>query len=393
MCKGAVMRLRPMRLGAIRRLAWGLAALAGLLVGLPPQLQAQTREQVEERIETLLPVHDAAWEKAQKEDDLKRLQDRLENEVPTDTFMVGPFRVVARENQRKMATETFEGVLSEYEGMLEGGGAVFQPFYFEFQYARHPMNLYIEPDVAAGERVVQAVMAPKFFRGNLEEGVRTAIGRALSDRLPEEFGRWVNNEGLASYRGYEWYYRRFATVPSQAVRLCFAGELGSCWDAVGVREGDDLWKDLYTDADRREFVRSLNSYWRSSGVLGRDPLWDGCVDLGLTAACDALLKRRFEEPVIPLSGAFRASLTFRALQIGGQGSFLRLISDEPLSPRDRLAHAAGVDADSLMAVWRDEIMAARPSHAAGMGRAGATALGWILLLLFLAARSTRWRSG
>ena len=172
-----------------------------------------------------------------------------------------------------------------------------------------------------------------------------------------------------------------------------AGSLGACWDAVGVREGDDLWKDLYTDADRREFVRSLNSYWRSSSVLGRDPLWDGCVDLGLTAACDALLKRRFEEPVIPLSGAFRASLTFRALQIGGQGSYLRLISDEPLSPRDRLAHAAGVDADSLMAVWRDEIMAARPKHAAGMGRAGATALGWILLLLFLAARSTRWRLG
>ncbi len=387
------MRMRPMRPGAIRRLAWGVAAVTGLSLGPPPHIQAQTREQVEELIETLLPVHDVAWEEAQKADDLKRLQERLDNQVPTDTFMVGPFRVVARDSQRKMATETFESILSEYEGMLAGTEAVFQPFFFEFQYARRPVQLYIEPDLHAGERVVQAVMVPKFFRGNLEEGVRTAIGGALRDRLPEEFGRWVSHTGLVPYRGYEWYYRRFATVPSQAVRLCFAGELESCWDAVGVSEGDDLWKEWYTDADRREFVRSLSPNWWSSSRAGRDPLWDGCVELGLIAACDALLKRRFDEPVIPLSGAFQASLTFRALQIGGQGSYLRLISDEPLSPRDRLAHAAGVDADSLMAVWRDEILAARPKHAAGMGRASATALGWILLLLFLAARSTRWRLG
>ncbi|MCK5650046.1 MAG: hypothetical protein KAJ42_01655, partial [Gemmatimonadetes bacterium] len=227
---------------------------------------------------------------------------------------------------------------------------------------------------------------------NLEEGVQAAIGEALLEGLPEEFGRWgwVSNQGLAPYRGHEWYYRRFVTVPSQVVRRCFAGELASCWDAVGVSEGDDLWKVWYSDADRREFVRSLSRDWRNRGI---HPLWDGCVDLGLTAACDALLKRRFEEPVIPLSGAFRASLTFRALRIGGEGSYLRLISDDSLSPRDRLANAAGVHADSLMAVWRDEIMAARPNHTAGMGRAGATALGWILLLLFLAARSTRWRSG
>jgi hypothetical protein len=367
-----------------------MAAVVGFLIGPLPPLQAQTREEVSSYIESLLPAHDLAWEEAQKADEAKRLQDQLENQVPTDTFMVGPFRVVARDFQRKLATETFESVLSEYGGMLDGSEAVFQPFFFEFQYARRPVQLYVQPDTEAGEQVVQAVMEPAFFRGNLEEGVQTAIGRALLDQLPEEFGRWVSNQGLAPYRGHEWYYRRFATVPSQAVRLCFAGDLDSCWDAVGVSEADDLWKEWYTDADRREFVRSLSTRW---WIRGSDPLRVGCVEEGLTAACDALLKRRFEEPVIPLTGAFRASLTFRALQIGGEGAYLRLISDETLSPRDRLAYAAGVDADSLMAVWRDEIMNARPRHAAGMGRAGATALGWILILLFLAARSTRWRLG
>ena len=384
------MRMRRMSACARRWPVWGMAALAALLFGPPPPLQAQTQEEVSSYIESLLPAHDVAWENARKADEAKRLRERLENQVPTDTFMVGPFRVVARDFQRELATETFESVLSEYGGMFEGAEAVFQLFFFEFQYARSPVHLYVDPDTEAGERVVQAVMEPRFFKGNLEEGVQTAIGRALLDQLPEEFGKWVSNEGLAPYRGYEWYYRRFATVPSRAVRLCFAGDLDSCWDAVGVSESDDLWKEWYTDADRREFVRSLNRRWRH---MGNDPLWAGCVEEGLTAACDAYLKRRYEKPVIPLSGAFRASLTFRALQIGGEGAYMRLISDDPLNPRDRLVYAAGVDSDSLMAVWRDEIMDARPRQAAGMGRAGATALGWILLLLFLAARSTRWRLG
>jgi hypothetical protein len=367
-----------------------VAIVTTLLVGMPSHLQAQSTEEVRERIETLLPAHDVAWEAARKADSLKGERERLENQVPTDTFMVGPFRVVARDYQRRLATRTFESVLSRYGGMFEGAEEVFEPVYFEFQYARRLRHLYIDPDTDAGEKVFQAVMQPRFFKGNLEEGVQTAIGKALLDRLPEDFGRWVSNEGLAPYRGYEWYYRRFATVPSQTVRLCFAGELDSCWDAVGVSEGDNLWKKWYSDADRREFVRSLSRFYRG---WGRDPLWEGCVELGLTAACDALLKRRFDEPVIPLTGAFRASLTFRALQIGGEGSYLRLISPESLSPKERLAYTAGVDADSVMAVWRDEIMGARPRRAAGLGRAGATAIGWIFLLLFLAARSTRWRLG
>jgi hypothetical protein len=368
----------------------GLVVLGGLLLAMPTQLGAQSAERVKEHIDALLPVHDQAWEAAQRADSLKREQERLENQVPTDTFHVGPFRIVARDEQRGLATETFERVLAEYSGMFKGAEYVFEPFYFEFQYARRPVHLYVSPDIAAGERHIQAVMEPRFFRGNLEEGVRTAIGKALLVQLPEESGRWIGNEGLVPYKAHEWYYRRFVTVLSQAVRRCFAGDLSWCWEAVGVTEADDPWRHWYSDGERREYVRFLSREWWNRDL---DPLHTGCLEQALPAACDAILDRRFDDPVIPLSGAFRASLTFRALQIGGEGAYLRLISNDSESPRDRLAYAAGVPADSLMAVWRDEILSNRPHHAAGMGRSGATALAWVLALLFLATRSTRWRSG
>ena len=79
--------------------------------------------------------------------------------------------------------------------------------------------------------------------------------------------------------------------------------------------------------------------------------------------------------------------------MGGDGAFARLNSDPDASIRDRLLLAAGVPADELMARWREQVLEARPDSQAGLLLSPVSLVFWILLLLALSMRSTRWRLG
>ena len=82
-----------------------------------------------------------------------------------------------------------------------------------------------------------------------------------------------------------------------------------------------------------------------------------------------------------------------ALEMGGEGSFTRLIS-RPQDPlRDRLAYAAGVPAETVAARWRSRVLESKPNAQAGLLLSPLSLLVWLILLTAFATRSTRWRLG
>jgi hypothetical protein len=97
----------------------------------------------------------------------------------------------------------------------------------------------------------------------------------------------------------------------------------------------------------------------------------------------------FLEP--PLSIEARHALARLALAAGGRSAYGRLQRSvgRPLS--ERLAIAAALPSDSLMAHWRSTILAARPKAVTLAAPGAWIALGWAVVFGLLALRSTRWR--
>src|SRR5436309_1922249 len=110
------------------------------------------------------------------------------------------------------------------------------------------------------------------------------------------------------------------------------------------------------------------------------------------AACTELL--RSLPPGVrprPLTYDARAALVHIALRLGGREAYHRLIATPALPIPQRLAGAAGVSVDSLVSLWRAEILAARPAPVTVPPWGPWVALGWTAVFAVCALRSSRWR--
>jgi hypothetical protein len=165
-----------------------------------------------------------------------------------------------------------------------------------------------------------------------EEGAWHAVAAALVGVMPADMRDWLGGSTLYDAEALVWAYRDLATSASIPLRRCHARDMGSCMLA------------LTGDA-----ARLTNT-------------------------------------------ATRISLLQHALEVGGSGSFARLVEGPP-GAAGRLARAADRPIDEVMLGWRDRVQRARPQVHAGIARAGLWSLLWLLGLGLLAMRSTRWRLG
>ena len=167
---------------------------------------------------------------------------------------------------------------------------------------------------------------------NHEDGARHAVAAALVGVMPADMRDWLGGSTLHGDDALVWAYRDLATSGSIPLRRCHARDMGSCMRAL---TGD----------------------------------------------------------AAPLTNAAtRISLLQHALEVGGSGSFARLVEGSP-GPAGRLARAAGRPIDEVMLGWRDRVQDARPQVHAGIARAGLWSMLWLIGLGLLAMRSTRWRLG
>jgi len=142
---------------------------------------------------------------------------------------------------------------------------------------------------------------------------------------------------------------------------------------------------MISDAARREAAMYAL-------VTGDGPAQRDCVT-GVLAACGYVLGLR--ESATPDPGAkylplARADLLLTALDLGGPGAWDRLPDAPGASIEAHLAAAAGMPPDSLLARWRNGLLALRPDHGPLDVPTIAILLGWSGLVLIGALGIARW---
>src|SRR6266571_1289545 len=188
-------------------------------------------------------------------------------------------------------------------------------------------------------------------------------------------------------------YVQLVTAPSQAARSCFVGVISDCRNALALGESPDPLQQWYPSAgERRALVlRSFAEYFGYADHGVRKPTLQLC-RAGSDSACTELL-RSLPPGALPrpLTYDARAALVQIALRLGGRKAYHRLVATPGAPIADRLAGAAGVSVDSLVAQWRSEILAARPAPVTLPPWGPWAALGWTAVFAVCALRSSRWR--
>ncbi len=369
-----------------RGFAPGLLVMAAVLSWPGTGIEAQSRTEpaldaIREELDSLVPLMRSLGERATTAEYHERMRRLREEQLPVDTFNVGPFRVVALPDQRDLAEETIRATWSELRPLVDGSEDLLEPWTFVIHYywSREGM-------VLSGDSLLrQVAMSRRYPRSYLLRSVIQTVGNTLMKGLPPEIEDWSGGEPRIPPSRLPWVARELIATPSTAVRRCFRGDLDWCAEALGLNGTVAGWERWYTAEERRHYIRTRTQAYGDRETA----IWEGCVQAGMDDACDVFLADR--EPLIPLSPEARASLLGLALWTGGSGAFqrLRAADGEPLL--DGLAAAAEVPRDSLLAAWRSAVLEARSSAWAGLARSPLSLFFWLVLLGALALRSTRWR--
>lgn len=329
------------------------------------------------RLDSLMPAYRAARDAMLRSDSIRQAQRADSAKVPLDTVTRAPIILVMRPEDR---------------ASIEAALARVWP-------ARASLATAIDTPaavvlVANGEDVLyfdQLAKRPHHSRVNLQRsGLREdpeatllyAIDLALFDVLPVEVREWLGENTFARNDEFAFAYRELATSQSPLVRRCFAGDAAACLGALGLgAQGQPAhW---YTPEQLRNLV-----------IFRRGPAPDGstkkqrCLHAGDADACLAYLQRVGGIPK-PLSAGARATFLMLVLQTGGQGSMERLRHGATIE--ERLENAAGTSLHAVADAWQRRVRAERPPVYAGADRVHLVTMLWILLVLGIAMRSTRWR--
>ncbi|HUC41029.1 MAG TPA: hypothetical protein VMR92_09365, partial [Gemmatimonadales bacterium] len=183
---------------------------------------------------------------------------------------------------------------------------------------------------------------------------------------------------------------QLVTAPSDAVRRCFLGDIARCKDVLQVGDSTGLVTRWYvTPAEREALVTESFTDYFARGATA--PSLQRCRQ-HRDDACTALLQSLPPGSLPrPLGHAARLVLIREALRAGGRDAYRRLVASSSAVIGARLSSAAGMDIDSLVVRWRNDVLAARPRPLTLPWWAGFAAIGWTAFFGLCALRSSRWR--
>jgi hypothetical protein len=216
--------------------------------------------------------------------------------------------------------------------------------------------------------------------------------RRLAQSLPVTLARWAGQTGSAApmrfdtAQTFEWTQLRLDLVSSASVvaRRCYDGTMADCRHVLGLDSSSTPARTYYDSTGRRVLVERHSDRFRRRDFARTE----SCLG-GSDAACLELLERSIAD--IPIgSVGHRVALLQLAIQQGGGEATGRVFHANG-SVDARLAAISGMPIDSLTALWLDRVREERVASdnvAPGMVFAS---LGWIGLLVLLAARNKRWR--
>jgi hypothetical protein len=339
-------------------------ALAG---GAAARTQAQTVAQHRARVDTL--TSRLAGLEARM-DSLERLEDTLE--IDGVRFVVPP-------GQQALAADAARRALAELER----------------RYGPEDRRLFDGLVVRMGGVLVDA--------DRLQQDINPVVVMVGNLRFDARGGSALDAWEGAWWAGSDYDLREaylgMVTSPSVAATRCFEGDIARCAQILGLEPVADPWTDLFDESGRRIWIARRMGYlewWRWPTPEAGAARFRQCVEGHVDAACLELVHMTDSLPApVPgpnvLSGSARRSLMVVSRDVGGDGTFTRLLGDTTAPLGDRLAAAAGMPLDSLLATWHARVLAAEPEPTRVGTVAGWTSLLTVVLAGALALRSTRWR--
>ncbi|HKS06182.1 MAG TPA: hypothetical protein VJR92_07690 [Gemmatimonadaceae bacterium] len=194
---------------------------------------------------------------------------------------------------------------------------------------------------------------------------------AAGAQLPPSIAAWMGTHTHVREWDVRWREpEHFGLVmhPSGIGLACANGAITACRIAFALVPNADTIGAWFDAASRRaRVVRALEMRNVRAMVLRTHAeAADRCTEIGEDAACRAVLARVGVQS--PTSRVSRQHLVRLALQRGGEHAFERLRADSTDSVERAIASAAGVPVDSLLAPWREMILAGRPPSPAPNGR-------------------------
>src|SRR5881397_224704 len=358
---------------------WALALLAAS-VG---TLSAQDVPRLQVRADSLL----REWRRASALADMVDSLNHGRAAGGTDTISVGVLRIVATPSParlREAAARAWPVIDSLYGSEAQ-------------QLAQRPYLIApYDPDTTSPKPMLRgAIQVP--WDKDVASLVMILLTNVPIGRPDAALQNWLGGPVLPIIHpepAHAAVYVQLVTAPSQAARSCFLGVMNDCRNALGLAESPDPLRQWYPSVGERRalVVRSFAEYFGYLDHGARKPTLQSC-GAGSDAACTELL-RSLPPGVLPrpLTYDARAALVHIALRLGGREAYHRLIATPALPIPQRLAGAAGVSVDSLVSLWRAEILAARPAPVTLPPWGPWAALGWTAVFAVCALRSSRWRA-
>ncbi len=337
------------------------------------------RAELEGMLATMRPAIERAKAEADAADERRRL-DANERVSALDTLRLGPVTVVARENRSAEAERVLRRVLEWYQQPLAGHAAF--AAYMAYEVGPYAGRLGVDEPHMVWRKEDAPVR-------EMERAAAGALANLLRDQMPSRLREWLGTGAPvdpAAGDQRKLIYREMVTARSQSVKACLADDIARCWQAIGVVPGTaDPGRIWYSDAERQQFAID----WSFGRAIGRIENLAEC-EGGDMDACDRVLERVSPWPVEPLRAQGRVNLMSFALERGGAGSFLRMVSTEG-TVADKLAAAANLSPETLMTEWLQFLRQDFSPRGASVAGTLATMLLWVGLLTFVGTASTRWR--
>lgn len=365
---------------------WLAGVAAAIAMAAPHAAGAQTQAEYRARVRALVPIwHEMAAVK-RREDSLAALA------LPSEAVRAGPLVLLADSARVGFARRVAPRAAAVLVRRFGPAAEVLRAHRYLLSGADSapsrdgPISLS-EVDSTGQARYVQSEPPDvNTMVWALTHRAATAIGETLGP----DFKRWLGGElpvDTATPGMWTGVRIDLVTSPYAVARACYAGAESACALALGLTGTDDPVVRWFDPAERRDRVRRMTYQYRTDHA----GLYNACATLGADTACTALLRLLPAGDIDPpLGTAARQSLLTLALDVGGADAVTRMEA-APDARQAQLAAAAGIPADSLVRIWRREVLAARSSNPSMSWGVALTSLLWVVACGALALRSSPWR--
>jgi hypothetical protein len=311
-----------------------------------------------------------------------------------DTIRVGTLTVLAEHSDvdlvREATIEAWDRLSNELRS--DTGLLMHKAVYFP---KRGEGPLPVAEDVLVGFSLGEDTHADQ-----IAAAIITAADRILLEQVSERIANWLpspllweltsahSSRSVAAH--FEWTYVALVTSPYSMHRGCFAGEIEACKHALRIGEVEDPVTELYDARERRRLVQDLT--WSQVDAFGMAALRHGCTAVGRDSDCIEYLEAVPRDMLpLPYTPGVRRSLIRTAIEVGGDGSYGRLVRSDTSNVVGMLESVSGLAVDSLVAWWYRAVMDARPRPTTITPALGLSSAIWVFLFVLTATRSSRWR--